>query len=382
MNTLAPLPIGAGTPAPAAPWLESARTLLGKLLNQEWATRHGALLQPFARTLRPSVAAAAHALPQLAHVAARAPRTVADLEHRLAATFRDHRVQAATTATQVVTVPAIPADLRAWRDPGFPALAAAARTLANRTGARVLLHGSLASDDWTGYRDADLLLLVDAATCADAAALRRLRQAALPLLRALYAFDPLQHHGLFVVPAAELAAWPEHVLPVASLQRAVDLGGDGVSLAVRPHRHALAAQAEFAWLVDYFRTANAPHDAYSWKAFLSVLMLVPAIFLGAQGQPVWKAESFARVRALVPASLWQPQLDAAALRQRWQTDTPSWLRRLLRIAPDPRFLAQVARRHTRLRAGILPVAGDELLRRARALVAHLQSLTNSTSGNP
>lgn len=382
MSTLAPLPAIATTQAPRAPWLESARTLLGKLLNQEWATRRGALLQPFARTLRQSVAAAAHTLPHLAHTATRAPRTVADLERRLAESFRDNPVPAAATATQVVTVPAIPGDLRAWREPGFVALAAAARTLATRTGARVLLHGSLASDDWTGYRDADLLLLVDAATCADASALRRLRHAALPLLRALYAFDPLQHHGLFVVPEAELDAWPEHVLPIASLQRAVDLGGDGVSLAVRPHRDPLAAQNEFAWLVDYFQRATAPRDAYSWKAFLSVLMLVPAIFLGAQGQPAWKAESFARVRSLVPASLWRAQLDAAMLRQHWQTDTPSWLRRLLRIAPDPRFLAQIARRHTRLRAGILPVAGDELLRRARAFVAHLQSLTNFNPGNP
>ena len=31
---------------------------------------------------------------------------------------------------------------------------------------------------------------------------------------------------------------------------------------------------------------------------------------------------------------------------------------------------------------ILPVAGDELLRRARALVAHLQSRTNFTPRNP
>lgn len=382
MTMLAPPPIIATTPASAAPWLESARSLLGKLLNQEWATRRGALLQPFARTLRPSVATAANGLPRSPASVGRAPRTVADLERRLAETFRTHPLTPVAAAAQVVTIPSVPAGLRAWREPGFAALVAAARRLTTRTGVRCLLHGSLASDDWTDYRDADLLLLVDAATCADASALRRLRRAVLPLLRALYAFDPLQHHGLFVVPAAELDAWPEHVLPIAALQRAVDLGGDGVALALRPRFDRQAAQAEFAWLVDYFHRATAPHDAYSWKAFLSVLMLVPAIYLGAVGQPVWKAESFARVRALVPEALWAPQLHAATLRRRWRTDTPSWWRRLLRIAPDPRFIAQLGRRCTRLRQGILPIDGDELLRSARALVADLQNRITVCPGTP
>lgn len=361
---------------------EPLRRLLATLLNLEWPTRTGALLQPFASRLRPAIATAAQHLAQQVGLPRAPVTTVTALERTLAAVHRRTTVVPATAPEIVVTIPAVPATLRAQTDPRFRRLAAAARDLAHGTHSRCLLHGSLATGDWTGYRDADLLLLVDPATCADATALRRLRQRMRPLLRALYSFDPLQHHGVFVAPTDELQAWPEHFLPVAALQRALDLGGDGVSIALRPQHDPEAARAEFDWIVDYFAKATLPRDAYGWKAFASVLMLAPALFLGAIGEPVWKGDSFARVRELVPAELWAVQLWAAQLRDQWRDPTPDWVRTLVRVSPNPRLVVQLGRRAAQPPRDLLPNDGDQLLRTARALVNYLQSRVEPTRPAP
>ena len=180
------------------------------------------------------------------------------------------------------------------------------------------------------------------------------------------------------MPTDELQAWPEHFLPVAALQRALDLGGDGVSLALRPQHDPEAARAEFDWICDYFAEATLPRDAYGWKAFASVLMLAPALFLGALGEPVWKGDSFARVRELVPAELWAVQLWAAQLRDQWRDPTPAWLRAVVRVSPNPRLVVQLGRRAARPPRDLLPNDGDQLLRTARAFVNYLQSRVEPT----
>lgn len=382
MTVASPLPKTAanGPRAPAEPLRAAARRLLGTLLNLEWPTRAGALMQPFAQRLRPAVADDVRDLADRAGLPPPPPTTtVAGLERTLAHVFDRLPRNTAPAAAVSVAVPKAPPTLRAFADVRFRRLAAAVRRFTARTASRVLLHGSLATDDWTGYRDADLLLLVDGPTSRDEAGLRRLRRALLPLLRTLYAFDPLQHHGLFVLTDDDLGAWPEHVLPVASLARAVDLGGPGMVLSVRPSHDLAAARAEFDWLEGYFAAAVTPRDAYGWKAFASVLMLVPALFLGALGEPVWKGESFARVRRLVPPELWEVQEWATRLRAGFHDATPSWLRALQRICPNPRLPSLLGRRVVQPPKALLPTDPADLLRRAHALVCHLRCRLPSAS---
>lgn len=345
------------------------RDLLQRLLNHEWATRAGGMLPALAVRVRAAVRKLATGL----GATATAPRTVRELTALLAASFRGMPTRIAADA-QVVAVRPLPPTLLAHSLPRFRGLVAASRRLTETTGARVLLHGSLATDDWTGYRDADLLLLAPAAACASEPALAALRRACLPLLRALHRFDPLQHHGLFVMNDAELAAWPEHVLPLATLQRSLDLGGDGMRLSVCPHHDAAAARAEFAWIVDYLAAARPPRDAYAWKAYASVLMLLPAVWLGACGAPAWKGDSFARVARLVPDPLWEPQRWAARLRDAWCDPTPAWVRGALAVAPSPRSVALLLRGRAKAPASLLPADPGALLRQAHALALHLAGL--------
>lgn len=345
---------------------DTARQLLGALLNGEWASRAAAALQPFGQRVRTRVARLA-AEPD----GGPPPRTVRELVARVSTTFARLPGAQPTGTAEPLDLPGAAAPLRAMADPGFRRLRAAAQRLCGEHGVQCLLHGSLASDDWTNYRDADLLVLVPDAVLGTPALLDRLRRAMLPLQRALFAFDPLQHHGVFATSTAELQAWPEHWLPLATLRRALDLGGDGTRLTVRPSFDLGLARQNFAAAVAYFEHARLPHDAYGWKAFASVLMLVPALHQAAQGAPCWKADSFARAAARVAPDLWQPQLWAAAFRKDFRDPTPRWIRHLLRFAPEPRCLQQALRRFVRLPRQQLPADGTALLRAARTLTRAL-----------
>lgn len=365
---------------PQAAAVAARRHLLGRLLNQE-AARPGTPWLPMpTRRLRAADAAAAHELAVALGRLELAPTTVAGLQQLLAAAGRALSPVASRAPEQRVPIAAVPASLRAFAIPGFRQLVAAARAVHERTGARVLLHGSLASDDWTGYRDADLLLLVPTGVGTDAAALAALQRCCAPLLACLFRLDPLQHHGLFVLPEEELRRHPEHYLPVATLRRSLDLGGDGHQLAVRAQHDLAAARAELDWVVEYLANARPPRDAHGWKAYASVLMLLPALWASAAGQPCWKGDSFALAEPVVPSALWEPQRWAARLRAGWCDLTPTWLRWLLAVAPDPRLVARLARRWVPAPAGLLPPEPQQLLRAAHELAVHLRACLPAAGG--
>lgn len=354
------------------PRRDRCRALLQRLLNVEWPTRVGSVLQPFAQGVRRELRQEALVLQADCGLPPRPTRTVAQLTAvtaELLRTLGPARSEAA--GRRQVHVRAMPQDLRVLADSRFVQLVDTARQLHARTSVHCVLHGSLATDDWTGYRDADLLLLLPDTVANDARALTRLRHQCIPLLRALWQFDPLQHHGVFALPMAELGAYPEHFLPLATLERAVDLGGNGLALDVCPILDTNAARAELRWVVDRLALYEPPRDAYGWKAFASVVMLLPALYLAAIGQPGWKGDSFALVEPQVPARLWQVQRWAAQLRQSWRDPTSSLLRRICRWLPNPRLGPLLARRLLPRSSPPWRSSPEQLRAEAHALAVHL-----------
>jgi hypothetical protein len=217
----------------------------------------------------------------------------------------------------------------------------------------------LATDDWTAYRDADLLVLVPQSICRSSAALHSLRRALVPVLSAVWEFDPLQHHGVFVLPEIELDNYPEHMLPVAALDCAVDPCGPGLSLRCRPVLDTESALRDLYWAVQRLRSTwmrGLPFDdAYDLKAFTSVLMLVPALFLGATGRATYKRESFAEVSTRLPRSAWEPQEVAARLRRDWPRSRGHWLCTAASLLRNPRARMLSTRWARRVPAMLLPV---------------------------
>jgi hypothetical protein len=354
---------------------DEARALLQALLNLEWPTRIGGLLQPFAQSVRAALRQRAEALLAALGMPVRRVQHTGDLAAAVAAALQALGEVAPASDLVTVEVPPVPDGLRVLGERRFIGLVRACKRLHAATGVQCLLHGSLATDDWTGYRDVDLLLLLPRTTVTSAGELEVLRRECVPLLRAMLQIDPLQHHGVFALPMQELGGWPEHFLPVAALQRALHLSGGGLRLQLCPRLDRKAALAELAWAVQRLHSQELPRDAYGWKAYASVVMLLPALYLAATGRPSWKGDSFALVEAEVPPALWEVQRWAAHLRQHWRLRDGGVLRACSRLLANPRAGALLARRFAAMPRELTPPHPERILRAAYELAAYLHKTT-------
>jgi len=205
---------------------------------------------------------------------------------------------------------------------------------ARQTGARFLLHGSFASLDFTGYSDLDTLAILPGNVVTDAGSLRRCRRAFVATWRAVRAFDPLQHHGHFVLTEVDLDGYPDALFPVAVLERTVALSSLPPPLRLRPVPVAAIGREIFRSVAERYLRADLARglaNAYRLKNDLSVFMLLPALWLQAQGRPIDKRSSFGRVYARLSPAAVDTFRRVTEIRAAWHYVEPAagrWLRHL------------------------------------------------------
>ncbi len=187
-------------------------------------------------------------------------------------------------------------------------------------------------------RDLDTLALVPREVATDADALRSCRDSFIAAWRAVKQFDPLQHHGHFVLTEVDLRAYPEPLFPRAVIERMVAFAPRRRILRLRAGAAPAIAASRFDELTARFlRTdlSRGLRNAYRLKADLSVFLLLPALWCQARGNPTAKLESFGPVyRRLSPAAVAAFQ-HAAAIREAWRYREPVWGRWLRRIWFNP-----------------------------------------------
>ncbi|MHC4819288.1 MAG: hypothetical protein ACYTF8_14680, partial [Planctomycetota bacterium] len=231
-------------------------------------------------------------------------------------------------------------ELPAWdaaRHGKVPALRAARRRLldvSRRTGLEFFLHGSFASLDFTGYSDLDTFVLIPRTTAVDPDGLRAARRSLVRTWRAFKEFDPLQHHGHFILTEIDLRGYPDPLLPAVILERTVALASRRRLLRARGlPAPALAAERFYAVAHRFLRTdlRRGLGNAYRLKSDLSVFMLLPALWCQARGRPVDKKRSFPAVYPLLSGTAVDAFRRAAEIRSVWQYAEPPahrWVRRL------------------------------------------------------
>jgi len=221
---------------------------------------------------------------------------------------------------------------------GLRAVRARLLDAARRAGLELFLHGSFASLDFTGYSDLDTLVLLPGEAVCDPAALRRCRRALVDSWRAVKAFDPLQHHGHFVLTEIDLAGYPEPLFPRVVLERAVALDARARTLRVRACPAPALAVERFEDVARRFLATDLRRglaNAYRLKSDLSVFMLLPALWWQARGRPLDKKRSFEAVYAVLSPAAVATFRRAAAIRERWRYAEPPWNRWLRRVWINP-----------------------------------------------
>jgi hypothetical protein len=329
--------------------MEAARWRFQDALNRTLAAYlHGTALRPVERALYPL--AGRRGRTDLAEVRDGAARLGIELpagppERCLASAFR------ALDALPHVAPDAAPVPIGAWDDARHGAVRPLARARAalrrrlDRDGVRLYLHGSYATLDHTGYSDLDTLAVVSGAIVTDPARLRRCRARFIASLRDLQAFDPLQHHGHFVLTGIDLAGYPEPLFPRAVLARCVTLGGGPEALDARAVPCPELARRRFRALARSLLetdVSRAAADAYRCKRALSVFMLLPALWWQAQGRAIGKRESFEALYEVLPDDAVAVFRRAADVRDVWRYRAPRLARAVRRAWFNPLLPAALA----------------------------------------
>jgi len=183
-------------------------------------------------------------------------------------------------------------------------------------------HGSVADLGYSkGYSDLDTLLILNKSTVTEPRQLRRFAQLCYHSLMELYRFDPLQHHGHIVVTAIDLKLYPERWLPLAVLSdcRVVYQSNEDTAVFVRDCQRE--ARKDFEQMVEYLQFRHnsrwSPHNAYDFKYFLSILMLLPTRYQQAKGVFCAKRDSFSLAKQCLPDAQWAIMDYATRCRLKW-----------------------------------------------------------------
>ncbi|MCS7173067.1 MAG: ABC transporter ATP-binding protein [Armatimonadetes bacterium] len=178
------------------------------------------------------------------------------------------------------------------------------------------LHGSLSTLDYTPYSDLDDLLVVRRETLLDPERLAECARRCVEATRFLYEHDPLQHHGHFVLTELDLHRYPPAHLPSAVLPYTTAVVGPS-EFRIRGEDGTEARRWQAEEMARRLaRPGPPPRNMWELKDLLARVMLLPALYLGALGEPCYKKFAFERARPHFDGA-WRAVEIATELRARW-----------------------------------------------------------------
>lgn len=208
----------------------------------------------------------------------------------------------ATTAPQTIKAPAI--NLAEYKStPYFFTLRKLSRSVKADLVKYIktfFIHGSLATMDFVpGFSDLDTYAIVKKEICLNAKKLNEFREKLVNARKFLIEVDPLAHHGFIFCAEQNLDYYPQHFLPVAVLHYAKVLyGSEQITFNIRDS--AKEAKENFYHYYKIFQNIaetgiikNKPGSRiYQLKWFVSMLLLMPSLYLQAKGIYLYKKFSF------------------------------------------------------------------------------------------
>ena len=201
------------------------------------------------------------------------------------------------------------------------------------------VHGSLGTYEEIAYSDFDALLIIRDEVFESCSRLTRVAASVIAARKVLWDYDPLQHHGFFVLTESDLQNYPENVFPRVLFQHAKSLLPQGALLDcnIGVDRQALDKPL-LAMLEAVDRKIKhrvVPKTLFDLKLLLSQIMLLPSLYLQAMGTPVFKRESFSAAMPNFEPPEWHAVEVASRIRERWPSLAGAFRHRMLRTIPNP-----------------------------------------------
>ena len=212
---------------------------------------------------------------------------------------------------------------------------------------QILLHGSQATNDTCDFSDVDVLVILDDSRPFTASEHRTAISELRALLKSIFLYDCLMHHGLMFLRRSLLEDYEEAFLPVETLQNAMVLHGP---LRVRlrravPHlsliKKRLRASAKS--LNNRLERNDHTRNDYSFKSLLSGLLLMPSLLLESVNVFCYKKESFSLGPRQFADINWSVITWAEELRLRWKRPPTPFLQNVVSKVAHPHTIIRLSR---------------------------------------
>jgi len=190
------------------------------------------------------------------------------------------------------------------------------------------VHGSLATGENIGYSDFDGLLILKNELFTDPSQLKNVAEHISKSYSLMIQFDPLQHHGWFVLTESDLSDFPNSYFPTVLFDHAASLLDHGTQLKITTE----PAQAGFSGqlkrlahsVIGKLDSGKGMKNMYTLKGMLSEFMLLPSLYLECKtGQGVFKKYSFEQAKCEFQEHEWKIMDEVSGIRSKWHYQ-PAW----------------------------------------------------------
>ncbi len=160
------------------------------------------------------------------------------------------------------------------------------------------IHGSLGAYDEIAYSDFDALAIIKDDVFENLTRLIKVAKKLNSARKIMLGFDPLQHHGWFVLTEADLRNYCNAYFPVELFKYAKSLFNDkGLKLTIilRDSREEIneAFKRIANDIINKINQIQYPLNMYQLKSLLSGFMLLPSLYVQLRdGRGIFKRESF------------------------------------------------------------------------------------------
>lgn len=184
------------------------------------------------------------------------------------------------------------------------------------------LQGSLATNEQIRYSDFDALIILKDDVLKDAQRIYAVAKKLNHLQKIIQQFDPLQHHGWFILTEQMLLDYPITYYPPVLFEHSKSLlKGQGLSFNIQVPRETdyETPFMKLAYsLIHKLGQAQQTNNAFIVKSNLSEFMLLPSFYLQAKnGEGIYKKDSFELAAKDFKIKDWEIMNRVSAIRSRW-----------------------------------------------------------------
>lgn len=197
------------------------------------------------------------------------------------------------------------------------------------------VHGSLGIGEEVAYSDFDALAILKIEVFEST---ERLIGVARKLNRArkiMLDYDPLEHHGWFVLTELDLKFYCDAYFPIELFQYAKSLfDNKGLELEISLRESSFETRRAFEKMAEAvirkIENRQYPVNMYQLKSLLSQFMLLPALYLQVKnGKGIFKRESFDKAKIDFDSADWSIMDEVSNIRDNWNYEISAFKRRMM-----------------------------------------------------